>query len=417
MSQSLLKRTSFPIKIPLWSICIFSAVLCAFLAYKFHSDEVHIARNGDVQQYRMAALALIHPDEVSSINAAYYPPLANIVFVVAFLESMELPFHRSMIVLMIFCLLCAVIYIYSWLKPSDLRWFIFSILLSIVLLEPSVFFARFDFFPMLTILLACLSFRQKRYASAGGFLMAGVLLKFSPIFLFPLFHILTPAKKRIHFWKGATIVLVLVFALFAVISRSSLFIYLENFSSLRAGHPVYALATASSIDLFLRMLFGSSGHIKWLDPNLGHFNVGLPIFMPALLLICSVLGALYIAYAAMKNNGKEHIFLYASAVLLWLLFMTPLLTMHYYLWVLPLLFFWFFETVEQRGIQLVNISIALLAITVALLGQYFYPYAYFDLVDRQTHITVTLNFVRNALVFVLLFFAMHATVVSKKHVR
>ncbi len=377
-----------------------SLVLCMFLGSRFLRDEIFIRQNGDMRQYERSAITLLQGSES---QASYYPPLANLVFMGAVLNPLDMPFHRSMLLMTVLWGLLGILFVCSWLQPSDCRWPMFAVPLSIALLEPSVFFARFDFFPMLAILLACLAHRRGRHGSAGVFLAAGILLKFAPIFLLPLFHVMTPRSKRSVFWLSAGLTCLVTATLLVALSGTSSALSLSGFAKLRAGHPVYALATASSIDLFVRMITGGTSDIRWLPPNLGHFNVGLPFYMPMLLLVLLAAGAFWVARRASKDPLRDHHLLpYVSAVLLWTLFTTPLLTMHYYLWVLPILFLWVFEAAEYRGVDASLLTVGILTVFVALLGQYAYPHGYFDLVDFQRPLAVTLNLLRNMLVFFLL---------------
>jgi hypothetical protein len=369
----------------------------------FLRDEALVRANGDVHQYASTSYALLagHGGDTSG----YYPPLANIVFITAYLNPLPMPFHRSMILLMMIWAGLGTLFTALYLRVSDLKWVMFAIPLSIALLEPSVFFARFDFFPMLLILLACLSQRRQKEGYAGALLAGATLLKFSPVFLFPLFHVLTPLERRRHFWLSAGAAGGAILLLHVLLAGPEQTIQsVAGFVGLRAGHPVYSLATASSIDLFIRKLLGGNGTIEWIGPNIGHFNTGLPVWMPSFLLLLCGGGSLVIAWMAARNPARgENILLYASAVLLWVLFATPLLTMHYYLWVLPVIFLWWLETADTMPrVERRHVIIGVLASAVALLGQYFYPHAYFDLVDRQTDITVTLNLIRNLLVLWLM---------------
>ena len=408
-----MKRSTPALRVPLWTIYVVAASLFLFLGSQFLRYESAIAGNGDIMAYKRTAIMIngLRAGIVTTVPN-YYPPLANLLFLSAENNILGAPFHHALLFLFLTAMGGACVFSLLPMEERILAWFTVTVLGAIALLEPAVFFARFDFFPMLGIVLAALSLRRRMYGAAGAFLMLGCLLKLAPVFLIPVFHVLVPAGHRRAFWTGmlltATGVLGASFLLLGVrVTLQSM----GAFFTLRTAYPPYALSTASSIDLFVRMLAGGTGKIEWIGPDLGHFNTGLPVTLSAGLLLLSVVGAGYIAFLASRDRKRdENGILYISATMLWILFATPLLTMHYYLWILPLVLLWFVERLEHTWrLRLPELCAGLGAVALGLLGQWTYPTLYFDLVDRQMPLAVTVNFVRNALCLAIVISLLLAT--------
>ena len=394
-------------QIPGWALVVVAVCLCIYLLSNFLRYENVIAGNGDIAAYERSAVMMnALRAGVSSDTPNYYPPLANILFLSAENNILGLPFHRSLAVLFLITGITAIVYLWMTGAKNDSWWTAIAILGSITLLEPAVFFARFDFFPMLMILLACLSLRTKRVMAAGVFLILGCALKVAPVFLIPLFFVSIPTERRQEFWTGMMLGFAgVIIGSFGLLGVQATIDSLTSFFVLRTSMPPYALSGAASIDIFVRMLFGSQGTVQWIEPDLGHFDTGLPIVLSPILLLLSAGGAVLFAISASRiRNPEQHILLTASAVLFWLLFATPLLTMHYYLWVLPLPILWFLERIENtRTVRPIAALVFACTLLIGALGQWTYPHLYFDLVDRGTPLAITVNVVRNLLVLVAAF--------------
>ncbi len=404
---------STALRIPFWAICILSGSLTLFLGSQFLKYEPTIAVNGDVIAYQRTAI-MINRLRAGTITQVpnYYPPLANLLFLSAENNILNLPFHRALLLLFLLAMVGSCAFLFLNMEDDTLKWFIVAVPGAIALLEPAVFFARFDFFPMLGIVLGALALRKRMYRTAGVFLMLGCLLKLSPAFLIPLFHVLVPAGRRRDLWMGMCLAAAGVLgASFLLLGVGVTLQSMASFFTLRTAYPPYALATASSIDLFVRMLAGGTGKIEWVGPDLGHFNTGLPVMLSSALLLLCIVGAGSIAFLALRDKKREeNSLLYVSATMLWILFATPLLTMHYYLWILPLPLLWLGERMEKTWrLRLPELTAGIGVFALGLLGQWTYPTLYFDLVDRQLPLAVTVNFLRNALCLVIVIALLLAT--------
>ena len=392
-------------RIPLWTLLFVSLSLSAFLGAQFLEYQTAISVNGDIMAYKRTAVTINAIRSGKTVEVPnYYPPLANILFLSAENNMLSLPFHRALLLLFIGALGGACVFLSLTVGDHVLRWLIVAIPATIALLEPAVFFARFDGFPMLAIILAALSFRKKLYGFAGGLLMLGCMLKLAPVFLIPVMHFIVPRGQRRRFWGGLGLAALGVLCTsFIILGFGVTLESIAAFFTLRTAYPPYALSTASGVDLFVRMLSGGTGVIEWIAPDIGHFNTGLPVWISPILLLIAAAGAGWITLLASRDPRREqNVVLYVSATMMWLLVATPLLTMHYYLWVLPLILFWFLEQAERAWkITFWHGIAGASAIAVALLGQWTYPTLYFDLVDHQTALAVTVNFLRNAVAFLL----------------
>ncbi len=398
-------------------LTLLSTGIFLYLGSMFLAYEPAIRQNGDIAEYRTEAeqIAALHDGQDVTLTQ-YYPPLANVVFYVAYNNVFGMPFHRGLLFTVLLACILAGGFVVEFLGKEDLRYVMLAVPATIVLLEPAVFFARFDAFPMLAIVLVWLCMRRERFAYAGAFLVIGILVKFSPIFLAPLVYACTPREKRRELFLGMGMTLVAMGALMTVVlTARGMMNILAGFLSLRASHPPYVFSTISSLDLFVRMLLGTKGVIQWIPPNIGHFNMGFPSLTPFALQLLSLTGALLIAKIAQNDTLRsKNMALYVSAVMLWVLATTPLLTMHYYLWILPIPLAWFLEETEKtKQVKPWQSCVGILTVIVALLGQYFYPYAYSDLVNRQTLITVSLNLLRNILTLLLAFACLKAVQTTK----
>lgn len=415
LSENAMRRTHVPFVTIL--LVLLSTGICLYLGSMFLAYEPAIRQNGDIAEYRTEAeqIAALRQGQDVTLTQ-YYPPLANVVFYVAYNNVFGMPFHRGLLFTVLLACILAGGFVVEFLGKEDLQYVMLAVPATIALLEPAVFFARFDAFPMLAILLVWLCMRRGRFGYAGAFLVIGILVKFSPIFLAPLVYACTPKEKRRELFLGMGMTLVAIGALMTVVlTARGMMNILAGFLSLRAGHPPYVFSRISSIDLFVRMLLGTKGAIQWIPPNIGHFNVGFPSWTPLALQFLSVAGALLIAKIARNDALRlKNMALYISAVMLWVLATTPLLTMHYYLWILPIPLAWFLEETERtQSVKTSQFCVGILTVIVALLGQYFYPYAYFDLVNHQTPITVSLNLLRNLLTFLLVIACLQAVQTTK----
>lgn len=398
-------RSRLPLRIPLWALIVVSLSICVFLGSQFVRYEAAIAGNGDTVAYERTAVMI---NAIRAGKAApvpdYYPPLANLLFLNAENNILSLPFHRGLLLMIMVTALAAVVFTALCVDPGSLRWAIIAVPGAIALLMPAVFFARFDFFPMLMVLLASLCLQRRKYDLSGVLLMFGCLLKISPVFLVPLYWVTIPRPQRWRFWNGMAAGAIAVIGVsFLTLGMKGTLQSMTSFFTMRTSYPPYALSTASSIDLFGRMLLGGKGTITWMPPDIGHFDTGLPVWISPILLLFAAAGAVWIAWRAAHDPKREQgILLYVSATMMWLLFATPLLTMHYYLWVLPLTFVWFLEQTESTwSIRPWQGLVGLSAVMVALLGHWTYPALYFALVDHQTVLAVTVNFLRNMTVLLL----------------
>ncbi len=402
-------RTSHgtPEWIPLRLIIAAHVLLAIILLASFLTGAHLIPLNGDLIGY--AAIA----DDIESISEGgksvysgfyHYPPLANIVFLVAKKNTFGvLPYDAGLLITMILAAVGSILFAIEFLKAADLRWAFFAILLSVVLLEPNTFFARFDFFPTLAILFAMLSVKRERYAAAGVLLGAGILLKFAPVFLVPIFLVYIPRKKWLRFFVGMLSIALLVWLTYdLILGWGATTDSLIHFVMTRQRQMIYIFSTFSSIDLVLQKIVGSRSSVVWIEPILGHFNADFPVILPNILQGISGLGALLIAWHASRQPRREdHLPLYIAATLFWLLFSTSFVTMHYYLWALPFVFLWCLEKNEAEPRNRWILVLTVLATAIAVLGQYCFPYSYIDLVMQQGWLPIIANVVRNFLVFAI----------------
>ncbi len=402
--------------IPAWAILSAHMVLIAILATSFLTG-AHISPiNGDLRGYADIANAMITVGKgtwISFYSFYFYPPLANIVFLIAKYNTFTvLPYDWGLLITNIFCAFAGILFILDHLKRADLRWLFLSILITIVLLEPSIFFARYDFFPTLALLLTALCIRQEKFLSAGLMLGAAFMLKFAPIFLLPLGFALIPRKKWGRFLSGFFSVCIVTWILYdLLLGWGATLDVFQGFFHFRSEQLIYIFSTTGSIDFFVKKLLGSQATVVWLDPNLGHFVDDFPSFMPLLQQGWTVLGCAIIALHAYRNEQRrDDILLYFGASVLWILFSTSFCNNHYYLWGLPFVFLWCLEQAEdgKRSTFLMGIM-AVTAGMIALLGQYSFPYGYYELIWDQSWLAVTANLFRNLLVFGLVISCMYST--------
>lgn len=408
MGSSLSKKSATASRSPSQTLVVaFTAGLLLFLLASFLTGGHRNGINGDLAGYMNIALDIQH-HRLGSDGLYYhfhhYPPLANLLFLVAQLNAFTLPYDWGLLFTVLIAGVSGLLFIFDSLKPDDARWTFLAILISIGLLEPTTFFARYDFFPMFCMMLCALCLRRERWTEAGAFLGAAVMLKFAPVFLIPLALAMTPKSDRLRIIGGMAIAFIGTWILCdLIIGPGETLKSLIGFAEVRQSQPPYIFSTAASIDLFVKKLIGSKATVVWLDPNLGHFVSDMPVILPTLLQILSVAGTLVIAWIGLKDRKRrEHLMPYFAATIFWLLFATPFTTMHYYLWGLPFAFLWFLEETDRTGKPgFWTASVAVLAAAVSLIGQYCFPYGYYDLVLHQSWLPVLLNMIRNCAVLAL----------------
>ena len=392
--------------LPTWIVAGMHLLLLYLLLMSFLSGDHISSMNGDLRGYMEVArdIKLVALESWKSYYSLYfYPPLANITFLIADYNRFKvLPYDWGLLITNLCFALAGYLYIVDILSRRDARWVFFAILLSILLLMPSTFFARYEFFTTFLLLLSALSVRRGKTAFSGFFLGAAVMMKFAPLFFLPVFLALIPRGKWRRFLAGFGVAIIVPCLLYeAILGPGATFDLFKGFFAFRAKQSVYIFSTFGSIDFTVARILGSIATVVWLDPNLGHFVMDFPSITPTLLQLLSLAGEIIIAIIVWKDPLKqENILLYIGAAVFWLLFSTSFCNMHYYLWGLPFVFLWLLERAES-GQKLTRRHAGLLIVTIAiaLLGQFMFPYAYYLLMYYQTPIAIIANLLRNLLVF------------------
>lgn len=334
-----------------------------------------------------------------------YPPLTAILFAMVRNNPLRLPFHTAWILLLLSVIAVTTLYVRWRFGPQESFWFSLSILFTVLIFSRELIFGRFDLLIGLLLLLFWRAWEHRRITDSSIWLGIAISLKVTPILLLPLLFCSTtkPLYKRIFLGLGLAMGASILLP-FIVVGSDAFFTLIGHILSYHASRGFQIESTWSGLHLLFTNALHGKAQIGWIASS--HQNMDLPNFLFRISVAASITGIGFFAFFARlrpqwKNRSAFGLLLLCS--ILWMLGTSFILSPQYFVWIMPLLFFWIF--IQFRRLVKRDRNIVAIASCITLIGfstGWMYPAHYEQLVDQTSlFLTLILNF-RNALIFALL---------------
>ncbi len=326
-----------------------------------------------------------------------YPPFISAMFALMSMGDQE-NFTRLWIALLCIWALSIAVYGTWVLHDSIATGFPLLLAFSVLLLGPTIAFARFDILVLLALFLAWRTYEKGRMSASGAWLALAVAIKLVPILLLPLFVLMAPPRGRKALLLGfaAAGVACTAFAL-AVLGPMGLYANLIYMLPYHAERGLQAESLWAGLYIqFQKITDGPVG----IGFHHGAYHVAdIPGWLSQVAAALTLGGTALITWLGWRRRTdrtafRRHIF----AVILWSVATSMVLSPQYLVWIIPLLILSFWEQRAVAGVSWMVVGIG--AVLVALLTQWLYPGHYDQLIGMDPFALSLLN-IRNVLLPVL----------------
>lgn len=375
-------------------IVFFSALLILSVYRLFPSVE----GAGDVSIYRDISVRVTQAlsGEIQSINSEY-PPLATALFaIVGKVASLAFwSFPAAWVSVIAGMILSSILYCWIAFSRRDALLLSTVALFALPLLSAELVLGRFDVYVMLTLFLSWRAHVAGKYRSCAAFLTFAIALKLVPVLVVPFLFFATPKRKRMDLIIGAMIgILITVGSSMVLLDVHHMVdntLYMLKYHGDRA---VQIESTWSGLHMLFLNLLGQK-----VQTGLDHMSVSnteltstitqaTKILMPIGLLI------LFIRFIRLKIQKRDY-GKYLLSALCWSLFISPVLSPQYFVWIVPVLLAYVLEAIADQRLTRRMIGIGILTIILAYATQWIYPRYYQDFLQQTSLFhTIVLN-IRN----------------------
>lgn len=383
-------------------------IALGILAYWYHP---RIDQYSDIFFYQKMAsdVAQVRSGGAPGEPSTWYPPFAAAVFYGISLLP-KIPFTAAWLGFVVAAVAAATAYLYGVLRWKQAYLLPLAVLGSALLIGPDIVLARYDILIGLLLVLAWRAHKAEHYAASAMWVVLAVGLKAVPLIVLPVFLLATPRAK----WKTAALGLLLGIVLAAgmpaaLLGPKHFMQETKDFVMYQGSRGFQVESVWSGIDLLAKNTLHQQALLGYHHFATHNLDLG-----PNFVKISSILLAagLLILYWHLWREGKasrKKFTVYLITTLLWLLFIAPVFSPQFLVWLLPLLLMWLGEKIIKAGKIPTEIKVVVgLLAGITLASQWIYPWHYVDFV-QQTYLfnTVVLN-IRNLAVLGLLIWCLRS---------
>lgn len=334
--------------------------------------------------------------------AAWYPPFAATVFY-GIGRIPSLSYVQAWLVFVVCAVAAATAYMYWVLKEQRAYLLPLAILLCFFLIGNNVAFARYDIVIGLCVVLGYLAFRAKHYASSIVFVVLAGGLKAVPFIVLPALLLIIPRTRMRSIWIGLAVGIVLIVGMPALLIGPNNFIAVTKaFVSFQGQRGFQIESTLSGVDMFAKNLANQRAYAAFHHFATHNMDLGAGALKVVTVLVA--LGLLYIYWRIWKNLARSELDagLVFAACIAWMLFIAPVFSPQFLMWLIPLMLIWIGLRVEEPSKPSPAVrNIAIIVAFICVATQWIYPWHYREFFE-QTYLfnTIMLN-MRNLAVGVL----------------
>lgn len=343
-------------------IALLLVVIFAIIAFTVRISMAPFVRIG------MQAVKVLHGQE--TLFDSEYPPLASSLFYLLQINPLT-SFNSGWKMMLTTTLLLVTIFVGTQ-KPWESIFLGIATLLTIPLLGTEVTLARYDLLVTFLLCMAWLGTEHRRDLSAGISLGLAASLKIVPILLFPFLWLRSGRKMRLSLGMS----LGLIIGLFVPFMLLGVDVTMQNLFYLRSFHEVRGIQLESTWAGLYLLFSAITGQFVTIDNVRRAFEVMVPSWIPTLATILTLGGLAFLFRPDWKRSSRS----LPPLALLWILFMTPVLSPQYFVWIVPLLLFEALRQIVTDAQSRYGWLLLALTILTALLTHWIYPILYDQLV-------------------------------------
>lgn len=355
----------------------------------------YIPSNGDINTFLGIAKQISQLREGTILSFGLdngYPPLASSLFF--WINRIPLfSFYINWTATVVLLTALTIFFTERYYGDHTGYQFVFALIYSALLINPEFLFGRFDYLIVILLYLSLKAYQANYLAHAALFVVFGVFIKIVPIVVLPILIIKSFKRKKIKQCILGIIIGILVaivIPLFTIGYRNSW----RNISFLVSAHAhrgIQVESTWSALHMAISNMQGAKDELSF--HNMASHNVSVWEMTPIISLYIGTIG-LAILYVLAFFTEKSYQQLALSAIL-WCLFIAPVFSPQYIIWVLPLLTIELLERIREGKGNRVSISTLLLLVTILLIG-YLTQYVYLsDYPSQKRVLPVILLNLRN----------------------
>ncbi len=395
------------IKQPLaWAV--WSIVIIGFLAYWNFNRIQTTNLYSDIAFYEQIAtdVRFIRSGGSPGEPSSWYPPFAAAVFYIFSLIPHS-SFVSAWLIALILIIIAATAYLYwvlDWKKAYLLP---IAILVCGILIGLYAIFSRYDILVGILLVLAWRSHKAQHYRSSLMWAVLAAGMKAVPIIFLPVILLATPRKDWRKAVQGIGIgILITCLVPILLLGSQNFLNTTKAFVAFHSSRGFQVESVASGFDMLVKNMLQSQALLRYHHFATHNIDLGssfLQIF--ALLFFIGLAGMYWHAWKK-REHVRKNLASYLIVVWLWMLFVAPVFSPQFLLWIMPIVFISLVNKIgfrESRFIKLWPAIFFLLVIVFA--SQWIYPWHYDDFI-RQTYLfnTVVLNIRNFAVLGLLLWF-------------
>lgn len=334
-------------------------------------------------------VASIRGGATPSEPATWYPPFASSIFY-GIGRIPSLSFVQSWLLVVVCAVAGATAYVYYGLKEKRAYVLPLSVLLCFIVLGNDVAFARYDILIGLCVVLGYLAYRARRYAASIVFVVLAGGLKAVPFLLLPALLLLIPKYKVKNIVFGLFIGFLLIAGVPAILigPKHSIEV-VKAFASFQGQRGFQIESTLSGFDMFVKNLANQHAYAAFHHFATHNMDLGLGALKTITAL--SVFALAYIYWRIWKNPARFDLDagLVFAACISSVLFIAPILSPQFLLWLIPLLIVWLGLRAQKFRIVPQDMLIAVLVLFICGATQWIYPWHYREFFE-QTYVFHTI---------------------------
>lgn len=342
--------------------------------------------------------------DVASIRAgggpgepsAWYPPFASAIFYgISLIPSFS--FVQIWLGFLVAAIAAATVYLYFGLKIQRAYLLPCAIILCFFILGNNVTLARYDILIGLCIILAYFAHRTGRYASSIVWVMCAGGLKAVPFILLPLILLMIPRAHMRSMAIGFVIGLTLVAGIpAALIGPKHSLDVTRAFTSFQGERGFQIESAWSGVDMLIRNVLDQKAYAVFHHFATHNMDLGTTSLKVVTILLAASLLLLYWHVWKHPKRSELDLALVFAACISLTLFIAPVLSPQFLLWLIPLLVIWIgihTENIWKISSRVRWVVAATLFISLAT--HWIYPWHYREFFEQTYMFNIVVLNTRN----------------------